>query len=406
MARLYENFITGVTDSILNVGATTLSSPILAALPVVGGGDIAVLVLDPEDVGNGPEVVHVTTHTASATTATIVRAQEGTSDVQHVVGTKVIAPLTAAAIEEIVAAITTNAGNITTNSDNFSAHDQVGGTGVHPLVISDGTAGFMSGTDKLKLDGIEDNATDDLTSAEAIALLNQTNPTSLNAGYLEGHDSAYFATAHSHPYEDAGAVAAHDASGSAHSTLFGNKLNVTNPVATGTLYVDNGSDTHRASIYHNNTTGFVEFRRGSQAVISSDGASCYMLGIGINAGATYEVRCTDTGSNGRQMWMRDDSSTERNKTDIEVTERDGGECLRWDMYEFRRKVNGPDSDKELWTIAERIQETSGDQFIVRDIDGEIANTDDRAMLADVILTLQEAYRRIEALEARVSELEA
>lgn len=42
-----------------------------------------VLILDPTGLGNGPEVVWVTAHTAGTSSATIVRGREGTTGVQH-----------------------------------------------------------------------------------------------------------------------------------------------------------------------------------------------------------------------------------------------------------------------------------------------------------------------------------
>lgn len=84
MARLRFNFITGdVDDDPLTNSATTLTSSDLSALGVVEAPDIAVIILDPKGTAGAPEVVHVTAHEASATTATILRGQEGTSARQH-----------------------------------------------------------------------------------------------------------------------------------------------------------------------------------------------------------------------------------------------------------------------------------------------------------------------------------
>lgn len=106
MARLFVDLISGtVTDDPLLVGATTLNSAILASVPAVTGSDILALTLDPESEHGTPEIVHITAHTASATSATILRGQEGTSAREHPVDTKVIAALTADAIEELEAAI-------------------------------------------------------------------------------------------------------------------------------------------------------------------------------------------------------------------------------------------------------------------------------------------------------------
>lgn len=82
--RRRYNFLSGrITDNPLTNTATTINSTELAGLPAIASTEYAVLVLDPTGVGNGPEVVYVTAHTGSATSATIVRGREGTSGVQH-----------------------------------------------------------------------------------------------------------------------------------------------------------------------------------------------------------------------------------------------------------------------------------------------------------------------------------
>ena len=82
--RVRSNFKSGIIDdNPLSNSATTLNSSNLAGLPAIGATEHCALVLDPTGVGNGPEVVWVTAHTGSATSATIVRGREGTSGVQH-----------------------------------------------------------------------------------------------------------------------------------------------------------------------------------------------------------------------------------------------------------------------------------------------------------------------------------
>ena len=129
MARLYSNFIEGVTSANMTAGSTTIQGAFLAALPVVTS-DILVLVIDPEAAGNGPEIVHVTAHTASSTSASVLRGQEGTSAAAHTAPTKVVGPLTAAGIEAILtgiansdAAIAANAAAIATNTGNINSND-------------------------------------------------------------------------------------------------------------------------------------------------------------------------------------------------------------------------------------------------------------------------------------------
>lgn len=77
-ARLHKNFLDGNIDVELSAAGTTLSSPGLADVPAISGGDYMPIVLDPDEANGAPEIVYITAHTASATTATITRAQEGT----------------------------------------------------------------------------------------------------------------------------------------------------------------------------------------------------------------------------------------------------------------------------------------------------------------------------------------
>src|SRR3990172_3204400 len=84
MSRIKTAFLSGtITDNPLSAVATTINSAALANLPAIASPDIAVLVLDPAGSAGAPEVVWVTAHTGSATSATILRAQEGTSAREH-----------------------------------------------------------------------------------------------------------------------------------------------------------------------------------------------------------------------------------------------------------------------------------------------------------------------------------
>lgn len=79
--RIRTNFADGNLDASVSDSDTSLSSPGFADLPVVTGGDHIALVLEPES--SAPEVVWVTAHTASATTVTVSRGEEGTTAVAH-----------------------------------------------------------------------------------------------------------------------------------------------------------------------------------------------------------------------------------------------------------------------------------------------------------------------------------
>lgn len=76
-----------VEDNPLTAGATTLTSAALAAMVAIGATQFAWIILDPFGIDGAPEHVKVTAHTAGATTATIVRAQGGTTARQHLANT-------------------------------------------------------------------------------------------------------------------------------------------------------------------------------------------------------------------------------------------------------------------------------------------------------------------------------
>lgn len=88
MSTIRENFISGTLTVEISDVDTTITSPALAYLPEVVGPDVALITLDPFGQRGRPEVVKVTAHAASATTATVTRAQEGTAARTHVVGTQ------------------------------------------------------------------------------------------------------------------------------------------------------------------------------------------------------------------------------------------------------------------------------------------------------------------------------
>ena len=74
--RVRGNLVSGTLSVALASGDTTMSSAGLANLPAVTSAGHAVIIIE-------NEIIYVTAHTASATTATILRAQEGTSAAAH-----------------------------------------------------------------------------------------------------------------------------------------------------------------------------------------------------------------------------------------------------------------------------------------------------------------------------------
>lgn len=74
--RVRANFVKGTLTSSLDGSDTSMDSAELADLPAISSAEHAAISIE-------EEIVWVTAHTASATTATILRAQEGTSAASH-----------------------------------------------------------------------------------------------------------------------------------------------------------------------------------------------------------------------------------------------------------------------------------------------------------------------------------
>lgn len=210
MARLWTDFIEGTIDTTLNAGDTTISGAFLTNLPAVSSPDFLALVLDPEGVGNGPEIVYVTAHTAAATTATVSRAQEGTSDVQHLSGTKAIHAITKTSMEEMALATdvatvrgtldahtadTSNPHSVTAAQAGAAPSSHVGAGGTAHAAATTSTAGFMSAADKSKLDSAPVTGQDIL---DALAPVGGSG-SGLDADRLDGQEaSAFAALNHNH----------------------------------------------------------------------------------------------------------------------------------------------------------------------------------------------------------------
>lgn len=100
MGRVYQNFLGGELDATLVIAGTSMSSPELAAMREVVAPDTLTVTLDPLGAAGDPEIVLVTAHTTSATTATVLRAQENTVAREHLSTTEWRHDWTAEAINE------------------------------------------------------------------------------------------------------------------------------------------------------------------------------------------------------------------------------------------------------------------------------------------------------------------
>lgn len=74
--RVRGNLVSGTLSVALLAGDTTMSSAGLANLPAISASQHAVIIIE-------NEIIYVTAHTAAATTATILRGQEGTTAAAH-----------------------------------------------------------------------------------------------------------------------------------------------------------------------------------------------------------------------------------------------------------------------------------------------------------------------------------
>ena len=84
--REKQAYISGTLTATLAAAGTTLTSAELANLQAIASPSIAAIVLDPLGTAGDPEIVWVTAHTSSATTATISRAKESSTNREHASG--------------------------------------------------------------------------------------------------------------------------------------------------------------------------------------------------------------------------------------------------------------------------------------------------------------------------------
>lgn len=101
MTRKYQNAVSGTLSSTLAIGGTTMTAnPSLQSLITISSPDTIMITLDPEGSAGDPEIVEVTAHSAAANTATIVRAQEGTTAREHLAGVAWVAAVTTAELDD------------------------------------------------------------------------------------------------------------------------------------------------------------------------------------------------------------------------------------------------------------------------------------------------------------------
>lgn len=132
MTKLSQNFWAGSLSAQLLGGGSTLYCAELATFAAVTGTDYAELVIDPE--GPAPEIIRVTAHTVSSTSATITRAQHGTPDSHWAAGTRILCTVLAGDINIGSEAPITVSGGV--DAPQFTVSNEVNET---PLLRVDNT---------------------------------------------------------------------------------------------------------------------------------------------------------------------------------------------------------------------------------------------------------------------------
>jgi hypothetical protein len=150
MPELYQNFLEGVVDnSPLASGGPTLTSTGLTALLTVAAPDVMWITINPSGVGLPPEIVQVTTHTAAAGSATIARAQQGTTAQSWAQGTAWRTGLTKSDTDRFPHRILTATGDtLYASAANTPARLAVGATG-QVLTVTAGVPAWAGGAVKL-----------------------------------------------------------------------------------------------------------------------------------------------------------------------------------------------------------------------------------------------------------------
>lgn len=146
MSTLFRNNLSGTLSATAAIGATSLSSAGFANLPVVSSPDVMWLTLDPEGTAGAPEIVQVTAHTASATTVTVVRAQQGTTAREHLSTVAWVHALTRTDIDDFVVSATLDDYDTSTEVDTKVAAEASARSAADAAILS-GASAFTGNAD-------------------------------------------------------------------------------------------------------------------------------------------------------------------------------------------------------------------------------------------------------------------
>lgn len=152
-----------------------------------------------------------------------------------------------------------------------------------------------------------------------------------------------------------------------------------------------------SGMFHNATgSGYVGLSHNANTILAGNGSNELYLGGMVAGAGSGALRYS-----GSQILYL--ASSERFKKNIEqVTFDDDDLALidSWRSYRFRFR-DSADDNVHLFTVAERVQETFGDDYVLRDDDGQVANVDDNALFTLMMETIKDLRRRVTELEGKI-----
>lgn len=143
-------------------------------------------------------------------------------------------------------------------------------------------------------------------------------------------------------------------------------------------------------------SGYVGLSHNANTILAGNGSNELYLGGMVAGAGSGALRYS-----GSQILYL--ASSERFKKNIEqVTFDDDDLALidSWRSYRFRFR-DSADDNVHLFTVAERVQETFGDDYVLRDDDGQVANVDDNALFTLMMETIKDLRRRVTELEGKI-----
>lgn len=139
------------------------------------------------------------------------------------------------------------------------------------------------------------------------------------------------------------------------------------------------------------------------AIIDGDASNfLYLHGVPY-ASQSFQLYATEVGA-GRRVYYYDTASARRRKNDIVAAADDPQWMLGLTRTDFTYKSD-PRKEPKRWYIAEDVYDLAAaagldpERYVIRDSEGDIINTDDRAILSDAIAVLADLHDRVAALEA-------